>query len=88
MNVTNCGLVAFDTGPGNMLLDWFVALSTDGKLSFDSGGEIAKSGSVNQSLLDELLAHPYFAMLPPKTTGRELFGVQVRFTQYYCFLCF
>lgn len=62
-----------------MLLDWFVSSITGGKQSYDSEGAIAKSGNVRVDLLEDLMAHPYFAMPPPKTTGRELFGVQVRF---------
>lgn len=72
-----CGveqIVAFDTGPGNMIID---ALCSDhfGK-PYDEGGQLAAAGTVDEQLLAELLAHPYFAQQPPRTTGRELFGVQ------------
>jgi anhydro-N-acetylmuramic acid kinase len=65
---------AFDTGPGNVIID---ALCTEffGR-PYDKDGEIAASGRVDEALLADLMAHPYFAQLPPKTTGRELFGVQ------------
>jgi anhydro-N-acetylmuramic acid kinase len=69
-------IVAFDTGPGNMLIDYCATRASAGAQSFDRDGKIAASGRVNQALLDELIAHPYFRLPPPKTTGRELFGAQ------------
>ncbi len=66
-------LVAFDTGPGNAPLD-LVAATTDPSLTHDPGGSLAMKGRVDEALLAELLAHPYFAAPPPKSTGRELFG--------------
>lgn len=68
------GVMAFDTGPGNMLIDDAARRATDGRLTFDRDGELAAQGRVDRALLDELLAHPYLAQSPPKTTGRELFG--------------
>jgi anhydro-N-acetylmuramic acid kinase len=68
------GVMAFDTGPGNMLIDDAARRATDDRLTFDRDGELAAQGRVDQALLDELLAHPYLAQSPPKTTGRELFG--------------
>lgn len=67
-------LVAFDTGPGNMVID---ALCSEyfGK-PYDKDGAIAAAGQVDEVLLAELMAHPYLAQQPPKSTGRELFGVQ------------
>ncbi|GGI46777.1 anhydro-N-acetylmuramic acid kinase [Paenibacillus marchantiophytorum] len=67
-------LIAFDTGPGNMIMDQVVYELSEGKLSYDADGAWAARGQVNTELLEEMLAHPYFAQLPPKTTGRELFG--------------
>jgi anhydro-N-acetylmuramic acid kinase len=66
--------LAFDTGPGNALLDETVSLATGGRLTFDRDGLLAARGAVDEALLEELLAHPYFAEEPPKSTGRETFG--------------
>lgn len=68
--------IAFDTGPANMLLDAFVRERTNGELAFDAGGALARAGKVDTALLDAMLADPYFAAPPPKTTGRERFGAQ------------
>jgi anhydro-N-acetylmuramic acid kinase len=67
-------LFAFDTGPGNALIDAAVQLSSDGAQAFDRGGAIARTGTVDEQLLEALLAHPYFSAEPPKSTGREVFG--------------
>jgi anhydro-N-acetylmuramic acid kinase len=67
-------VIAFDTGPGNMVIDAVVRRYTGGSLTFDEDGRIASRGSVDERLLDQLLAHPYFEREPPKTTGREEFG--------------
>jgi anhydro-N-acetylmuramic acid kinase len=68
------GVIAFDTGPGNMLLDAVVRLVTKGRQAFDQGGRIAASGKLCERLLRVLQRHSYFARTPPKSTGRELFG--------------
>lgn len=65
---------AFDTGPGNALIDAAVEIATDGRLAFDRDGRLAARGRVDEALLGELLGHPFFAMEPPKSTGREAFG--------------
>lgn len=66
-------VIGFDTGPANMLLDLWCAHHT-GK-PFDEGGRWAKTGTVNQPLLDHLLAsEPWFNLPPPKSTGRDLFN--------------
>jgi anhydro-N-acetylmuramic acid kinase len=65
---------AFDTGPGNVIMDAFCA-EFYGQ-PYDRDGAIAATGTVDETLLAELLAHPYFDLQPPKSTGRELFGVQ------------
>ncbi|HEV3195508.1 MAG TPA: anhydro-N-acetylmuramic acid kinase [Candidatus Cybelea sp.] len=65
---------AFDTGPGNMLIDAFVSLKTNGSRRFDANGGLAGAGSVDADLLATMLADDYFSELPPKTTGREDFG--------------
>ncbi len=66
--------VAFDTGPGNAMLDVAVSHFSGGKLNFDRDGGYAKRGRVNEEWLEELLRHPYYARDYPKTTGRETFG--------------
>ena len=68
--------VAFDSGPGNMLLDAFVTLRTEGRQRFDAGGDLARLGRVDETLLQEMLADDFFAAPIPKTTGRERFGEQ------------
>ena len=68
--------IAFDTGPGNMLIDYCATRASAGAQSYDRAGAMAARGRVSQPLLDELMAHPYFRLPPPKTTGRELFGAQ------------
>ncbi len=60
-------VVAFDTGPGNMIMD---ALAPP----FDRDGEQARAGRVNETLLEELLQDPYYSEAPPKTAGREQYG--------------
>lgn len=67
-------VLAFDNGPGNMIIDALCSQYFD--QPYDKDGAIAAAGRVDAALLAELLAHPYFAQEPPKTTGRELFGVQ------------
>ncbi|MGA2329438.1 MAG: anhydro-N-acetylmuramic acid kinase [Bryobacteraceae bacterium] len=67
-------VIAFDTGPGNMVVDALVAEYTGGKRRFDRGGRIARRGSVNQGLLRELLRDRYYRAVPPKTAGREQYG--------------
>ncbi len=66
--------LAFDTGPGNALIDSAVSLITGSTLSYDRDGRLAARGTVDDPWLQTLLAHPYYARRPPKTTGRELFG--------------
>ncbi len=67
-------VVAFDTGPGNMLLDGYLRHATRGRMSYDTDGRLAAAGTVRDGLLAQLLAHPFFAQPPPKSTGREAFG--------------
>ncbi len=67
-------VVAFDTGPGNMIIDGLVRIMTRGKMSSDRGGAMAKEGDVNGGLLRALMRHPFYSLLPPKSTGREAFG--------------
>lgn len=65
---------AFDTGPGNMLIDAVVKEITRGVEEFDRDGRMAAAGVVDTKLVNELLSHEYFRTEPPKSTGRELFG--------------
>jgi len=65
---------AFDCGPGNMVIDGCVRLATAGAMERDDGGAIAARATVSEALLGELLADPFFAQAPPKSTGRERFG--------------
>jgi len=67
-------VVAFDTGPGNMVIDALAREYTGGRRQYDRGGRIAASGNVNRALLDELLADPYYRRKPPKSAGREQYG--------------
>src|SRR5688572_12280512 len=67
-------LLAFDTGPGNALIDAAVELATDGRETYDRDGGWADAGALDEALLDELLAHPFLQREPPKSTGREVFG--------------
>ncbi len=67
-------VTAFDTGPANMVLDALAARLFDEP--FDRDGRRAAAGTVNDALLDELLAEPYFHRPPPKSTGREQFGTE------------
>lgn len=67
-------VLAFDTGPGNMIMDAVAYMLSEGQLSYDDGGKWAALGKPDQVLLREMMAHPYFQAEPPKSTGRELFG--------------
>jgi anhydro-N-acetylmuramic acid kinase len=69
-------VVAFDTGPGNMVMDALAVEFSGGKLKCDRGGQIAASGNVNRALLDELLRDGYYRRKPPKSAGREQYGVE------------
>lgn len=66
-------IIAFDTGPGNMLMD--AAMSHFYGKAYDADGAIAASGQIDETLLTYLMTHAYLTQAPPKTTGRELFGV-------------
>ena len=64
----------FDTGPGNMVIDALVRHFTKGSESYDAGGRVASRGNVDELVLAEALADPYFQREPPKSAGREQFG--------------
>ncbi len=65
---------AFDTGPGNMVMDAVYSLITHGEKRFDEGGAFAAKGQVNQALLKLMMEDEYVRRQPPKTTGREYYG--------------
>ncbi|MCY0899588.1 MAG: anhydro-N-acetylmuramic acid kinase [Firmicutes bacterium] len=67
-------VTAFDTGPGNMVLDALTEIATHHQLRYDPDGRLAREGRVDQELLQMWLSHPYFRQRPPKSTGREIFG--------------
>lgn len=67
-------LQAFDTGPGNMVMDAIVREANRGKRRYDAGGRLALQGTISRPLLTELMAHPFLVRRPPKSTGREEFG--------------
>ena len=67
-------VIAFDTGPANMLIDALVAHFTRGKRPYDRGARLAQSGRSIPALLDVLMRDPYLRREPPKSTGREYYG--------------
>jgi len=69
-------VIAFDTGPGNMIIDRIAYLITKGKCNYDVDGKIAASGTVHQPLLKKLMKHKFLQKPPPKSTGREEFGAK------------
>jgi anhydro-N-acetylmuramic acid kinase len=71
---TLADVIAFDTGPGNMVLDAVVGALSRERLSYDRDGRWAGRGRVSASLLAGCLSHPFLRRRPPKTTGREEFG--------------
>ncbi|MCC6862583.1 MAG: anhydro-N-acetylmuramic acid kinase [Bryobacterales bacterium] len=67
---------AFDTGPGNMVIDGLVAGYTRGRQQYDRGGRIASQGRVNGALIRQLMRNRYYRMPPPKSAGREQYGAE------------
>jgi anhydro-N-acetylmuramic acid kinase len=65
---------AFDTGPGNMVIDALVSHFSRGRKRFDEDGRIARQGASNEKLLAEMMKDAYLRLKPPKSTGREYFG--------------
>ena len=68
-------VMAFDVGPANALLDGVVSLATDGRDRFDRDGALARAGKPVSHWLEELLSDPYLQRPPPKSTGRERYGL-------------
>ncbi len=71
---TAANVIAFDTGPGNMVIDALTEMHTHGRRKFDKGGKLAQSGKANPKLLDEILKDRFYRQLPPKSAGREQYG--------------
>ncbi len=67
-------IIAFDTGPANMLIDALVSHFTRGRQRFDKDAHLAQTGRAIPALLDELMRDPYLKLTPPKSTGREYYG--------------
>lgn len=65
---------AFDTGPGNMIVDALIQGITRGRVKYDRGARTALSGRTIQELLSRMMREPYLRKRPPKTAGREQFG--------------
>lgn len=78
-------LIAFDTGPGNMIIDMVVDRYTGGALHFDRDGEIGRKGRIDEELLQKWMNHPYLSREPPKSAGREEFGT-LFWKKYLAFL--
>jgi anhydro-N-acetylmuramic acid kinase len=68
------GILGWDTGPANILIDLAIAQLTDGAQQYDPNGDWAASGTPNSDLVQQWLRHPFFQQPPPKSTGREDFG--------------
>jgi anhydro-N-acetylmuramic acid kinase len=67
-------VTAFDTGPGNMVMDQLITKQSQLRETYDRDGRIAESGTPVIGLLDELLRDPYYRRKPPKSAGREQYG--------------
>jgi anhydro-N-acetylmuramic acid kinase len=67
-------ILAFDTGPANMLIDALVAHFTRGRQHFDRNASLAQQGRSIPALIDALMRDPYLKLAPPKSTGREYYG--------------
>ena len=77
-NVTVVGrgipTLAFDTGPGNCLIDLVAQQASRGRLRYDAHGHVARRGRIDHRAVERLWRHPYFRRPPPKSTGPELFN--------------
>ena len=67
-------VIAFDTGPGNMVSDQLIGFLTEGVQRYDCAGRMALSGKADEAFVDELLADRWYRLPPPKSTGRERYG--------------
>ncbi len=75
-NTSTERVIAFDTGPGNMVIDQLISRITQGRQSFDRDGTMAATGVIDVKLLAKLLRDKYFRAKPPKTAGREQYGAE------------
>jgi anhydro-N-acetylmuramic acid kinase len=75
-NTNTDRVIAFDTGPGNMVIDQLVTRITQGRLTYDRDGVMAAAGAHDPKLLAKLLRDKYFRAKPPKTAGREQYGAE------------
>jgi len=73
-NTSTERVIAFDTGPGNMVIDQLISRITQGRQSFDRDGTMAATGVIDVKLLAKLLRDKYFRAKPPKAAGREQYG--------------
>ena len=69
-------VVAFDTGPGNMVMDQLVARHTEGRALYDRDARLGRQGHAHLELVDQLLKDRYYRRQPPKSAGREQYGVE------------
>jgi anhydro-N-acetylmuramic acid kinase len=76
-NAKSTEVTAFDTGPGNMVMDALTTELSNGKQTYDANGSIASKAHVNRELLDELLKDRYYRRKPPKSAGREQYGKEL-----------
>jgi anhydro-N-acetylmuramic acid kinase len=68
-------VLAFDTGPANMLIDALVSHFSKGRKRFDENARLAEQGQTNVKILEKLLQDPFLKLSPPKSTGREYYGM-------------
>lgn len=68
-------VVAFDTGPANILIDALISYFTRGRRGYDKDAAVARTGRSLPALVDELMRDPYLKLAPPKSTGREYYGM-------------
>ena len=66
--------IAFDTGPGNCLIDWAAGTASGGRQTLDFEGNMARRGPIHIESVRKMMRHPYFSMRPPKSAGREIFN--------------
>jgi len=69
-------VTAFDTGPGNMVIDQLVTRHTKGKLLYDRDAKLARQGHAHLDIVDKLLRDRFYRQSPPKSAGREQYGVE------------